>query len=348
MSLHHSISVAVIGGGLAGIAAAERLHEVGLDPFVFDRGVRAGGRCATRRATPFSFDHGAQYFTVRDRVFRAFVERWQPRGWVAPWNGTIVRWQDGRALTEEHAPKRWVAVPSMRALPEHLVRAWPNPDRYRSGCTVARMQRVGIAWRLFDEAGRELGDFERVLIAMPPQQALRLLPVSSPLVGLIETLDMRPCWAGMFGWDQPLPLPFDGAFVDAGPLRWVARNSSKPGRPEPEAWVLHAEPEWSAQRLHRSPTEIAHDLRIAFEELLGTSLPEPAFQDAHRWSLSIPRDTQTQRIWMDRASGIALAGDAYLGGRVEGAFLSGRLAAEVLVGAADRGASARRPPLPPE
>jgi predicted NAD/FAD-dependent oxidoreductase len=45
---------------------------------------------------------------------------------------------------------------------------------------------------------------------------------------------MRGCWTLMVRYDQPLDLPFDAAFVNRGPLRWVAREPSKPGRPARE------------------------------------------------------------------------------------------------------------------
>ena len=64
---------AVIGAGLAGIACARRLRAAGLDVGVFDQGRRPGGRLATRDGEQAAFDHGAQYFTVRDAGFAELV-----------------------------------------------------------------------------------------------------------------------------------------------------------------------------------------------------------------------------------------------------------------------------------
>jgi predicted NAD/FAD-dependent oxidoreductase len=41
---------------------------------------------------------------------------------------------------------------------------------------------------------------------------------------------MNPCWAVLAGFPSPIETGFDGAFVNEGPLSWVARNGSKPGR----------------------------------------------------------------------------------------------------------------------
>ena len=51
--------IAIIGAGLSGLTAAHDLKEhANVTLYEKSRGV--GGRLATRRAEPFSFDHGAQ------------------------------------------------------------------------------------------------------------------------------------------------------------------------------------------------------------------------------------------------------------------------------------------------
>ena len=181
MSISNDISVAIVGAGMAGVAAVQRLSEVNIAASLFDRGRAPGGRCSSRRSLPFAFDHGAQYFTARDRVFAQFVEGWAERGWVERWPGRII------ALGQPEGPRqvkpidRWVAVPSMGALPRALARDFS----VQSSCTVSRMERNGITWTLFDKEDRPLGSFERVLLAMPPPQALKILPPSSPLVEVI-------------------------------------------------------------------------------------------------------------------------------------------------------------------
>ena len=42
-------------------------------------------------------------------------------------------------------------------------------------------------------------------------------------------------------------MDFDGAFVTDGPVSWIARDASKPGRPDAESWVVHTAPEWTRE-----------------------------------------------------------------------------------------------------
>jgi predicted NAD/FAD-dependent oxidoreductase len=40
---------------------------------IFEKARGAGGRMATRRAEPFIFDHGAQFFKAKTGRFSAFI-----------------------------------------------------------------------------------------------------------------------------------------------------------------------------------------------------------------------------------------------------------------------------------
>ena len=116
--------------------------------------------------------------------------------------------------------------------------------------------------------------------------------------------------------------------MNSGPLRWIARDSSKPGRPVGETWLLHATAEWSEAHIEATPKVVADTLLRAFAEL---GAPPPEAWTAHRWryaDTAPPLDAC--HVWdVDRR--IGLCGDWLNGGKVEGAWLSGRsLAQDVL------------------
>ena len=71
-----------------------------------------------------AFDHGAQYFTVRDTRFNLEVERWHKARVVQLWHGKLASFDsEGREPVEDdHA--RWVGVPGMSAIGRHLARCW--------------------------------------------------------------------------------------------------------------------------------------------------------------------------------------------------------------------------------
>ena len=83
---HSQRHIAVVGAGIAGIACARTLMQAGHRVSVFEKSRGTGGRMATRRTEFGSFDHGTQYFTVRDARFAKALETAQ--GLVRPWSAT--------------------------------------------------------------------------------------------------------------------------------------------------------------------------------------------------------------------------------------------------------------------
>lgn len=319
-----TVRVAIVGAGPAGLMAAWTLHRRGLDVEVLDKGRRTGGRISTREPAGFSFDHGAQYFTCRDPLVRPHVDGWLEAGVVAPWTGRIVSLEGDRAI-DKGDTRRWVGVPRMRSIATHLARG-SNPHQ---DTRITAVEGDESRWRLSDHHGDEHGPFDVVLLTVPAPQAAPLLDVAPALAARAAAVQMVPCWAVMVGFDQPLELDFDGAFVHDALLRWVARNNSKPGRPPGEAWVLHADPDWSRAHLEDDPATVAATLLAVFFEATGLAERRPVHLRAHRWRYSQPTSAMDGDCLWDSVRRVGAAGDwCRAGGRVEGALLSGMALAE--------------------
>ena len=323
-------SIAVIGAGLCGLAAAEALEAAGHEVVVLDKGRGVGGRTSTRRADPFAFDHGAQYFTARDPRFRRVVDMWVEEGVVEPWGGRIAVIDapgEPRARAAGETDLRFVGVPGMNAMARRTAR---DLD-VRCGSRVTALDRSGGDWSVALEDGRTLGGFDVVLVTTPPAQAAPLLDESPRLMDLAASVDMDPCVAIMVAFDAPLDVPFDGAFVNQGPLSWVCRNSSKPGRPDGEAWVLHGSPDWSRAHFEAGEDEVADALLSALGAAAGVALPAVLHRDRMRWLFSAANPARSDGAALDAEAGLGVAGDWLNGSKVQGAWLAGRaLAGRVL------------------
>src|SRR5689334_20595427 len=53
-------SIAIIGAGCSGLAAAHELLDAGYDVTIFEQNQEVGGRAATREQQGFTYDYGAQ------------------------------------------------------------------------------------------------------------------------------------------------------------------------------------------------------------------------------------------------------------------------------------------------
>ena len=327
-------SVLVIGAGIAGLACAGALQAAGREVVVLDKGRAAGGRMSTRRAGAQQFDHGAQYFTARDPEFVAALRQWQQSGVVAQWHPRLAVIGERTGVGTVAAAQRYVGVPAMSA----LLRQLSHGLDLRAGHQVSALRRESGSWHVCcDQQGWLPQRFDSVVLALPPAQAAVLLDGhSDELLRCAQGVAMQPCWALMLHFGQSLTLPFDAAFVNAGALSWLARNSSKPGRDAgQECWVLHASVPWSEDHLELSASEAADRLWQAFCSLVQENgwadLPHPLQRRAHRWRYARAGRGAGQSHALDEALRLGLCGDWLPGERVEAAWCSGRSLARALL-----------------
>ncbi|QGJ70667.1 Deoxyribodipyrimidine photo-lyase type II [Planctomycetales bacterium 10988] len=333
--------VAVIGAGLSGLFCARTLADHGLKVTVFEKSRGVGGRMATRRVSPerrqsermgsdpfpektFFFDHGAQYFTARDPRFLRYVKAWQEQEIVAAWKARLGVSKAGTLVEKEDQEIRYVGIPRMTSIGKHLAKDLPIQFETRIEC----LEKVDQMWKLIDTENQSHGNFDWVILTAPAQQTVALLPENSSIKKQAEATSLSACWAGLLCFRERLPITPDAIFIEDSPLRWAARNNSKPGRPsELETWVVHANPGWSDEHVDEEPEVIRPQLEKAFAQAIGQSLPEFAYSTAHRWRYSIPGEPLPQRCLIDAKGQLIACGDWCGGPRVEGAFLSGMAAA---------------------
>jgi photolyase PhrII len=323
--------VAVIGAGLAGLTCARTLADHNIDVTVFEKSRGLGGRCATRREGPWRFDHGAQYFTIRDSRLLPYIHSWQHQGLIAPWQGTLAVRDGGVWEAAKPGVRRFVAVPGMSALGAHLA----SDLTVRLETTVTHIQREGRQWRLVADTGADLGVFDTVLTCVPAPQAKGLLdPIAPALAQRTTEAVMHPTWATMLVLQDRPATSFDAAFVNDDPvLSWISRDASKPGRNSDETWVLHATRGWTVEHIADAHADAATAMVAAFARVVGVDVV-PVHAVAHRWLYALPDPVTTDAALFDAALGIGAGGDWCGGPRVEGALLSGfALAGRVLTSA---------------
>ena len=316
--------VLIVGAGVSGLSAAQSLASSGFEVRVVDKGRAPGGRISSRIGDFGTFDHGAQYFTARDPRFEARIKSWRAAGITAVWDGRIGVAKQG-ALTAKTGdqPVRYVGVPSMRAIALHQARMLD----VKNGVRVTTLERRDRRWHAAVADGDPLGPVDAVLVTAPSEQATHLLTSAPALAAAAGRVRHAPCWAAMVAFDTAVDVPFDGLFVHDSPLSWIARDSTKPGRPSGERWVLHAGPAWSEPHIEDAPESVAQTLLTAFFDAIGQPAIKPSHLVAHRWRYALAEPPIDRGCLFDADLCIGAAGSWLHGARVEGAYLSGIAAA---------------------
>ncbi len=172
------------------------------------------------------------------------------------------------------------------------------------------------------------------MLAIPAEQAADILPPEHQFIEALSRIRMKPCWAVMLSFAERLSFNFDAATIECcDQLSWIARNSSKPGRPtDSDCWVLQAKQDWTANHWDDPPESIAATLIADLASLQPQPLPAITYKTAHRWKYALATATLDQPFLYDAGQNIGICGDWCLGARGEAAYLSGLQLAEAMLG----------------
>ncbi len=316
------VKVAIVGAGMAGLAAARALSERGVRVVLFDKGRGVGGRCASRGRDLGGFDHGAQRFSARGARFAELV-----RGWA----------EAGR-IVAANAPRCeetwWLPTPSVNALPTWLAEGL----EIRTSTRVQSLARRDRAWWLALEGAEDAGPFDVVVLTAPAPQSHALLAPHGVFLEALESITYDPCWALTLACDAGSASALEDVVFtedDADPIiTLLAREGRKPGR-TPEGplvrLVVHASVAFSRRHLESDADEVAQRLVLALRGREGLAAVHVRFVHAHRWRFARVSRALGVPCLFDRSRGLGLAGDGLLGPRIEAAWTSGEAIADAIV-----------------
>jgi len=312
----------ILGAGLAGLTAARHLADVGHEVRIFDKGRGLGGRLATRRIGDARLDHGAQFFTTRGPAFTGLVADAVAAGVVEEWC---------RGFGEPDGYPRYRGSEGMTSLAKWMAR----------GLDVrldTRVDRIGVADGLvtFTAAdGTVVARGDRAVVTAPIPQMLTLfdrgglaLPrsVDETLrsVRYFATLALLAVVEGEPNIDEP-----GGMQLDSGPFTFIADNLRK-GISPVRALTFHAEHDYSLRRYDDDPAEVHAELSELATPWIGSASVVESQLKKWRYAGPVAPLPDPTVVIEQGGTRIALAGDAFAGPKVEGAYNSGLAAAAAL------------------
>lgn len=310
-------SVLVVGAGVAGLSAARDLKDAGIKVTLLDKSRAVGGRMATRRMGDATFDHGVQSFDVNTEPFGREIGRLLELSIARSWS----------AIQPDGELTHVMGVGGMRRIPER----WADGLDILTGVGVDRLEVDGGSVAAI--AGDETMAVAHAAILTPPlPQTVRLLKTSGmgdiPAVDGLASNRYEATLAVMAVLGAPANLRRGHLALDEGPVAWIADNQEK-GISATPALTIHSSPEFASQNLESDPEEWKQTLLEAARPHHDGAVLQAR---AHRWRYSkLGEAYAAAPLVIDSRVPLVLAGEAFGGPSVEGAYTSGRGAAAILL-----------------
>lgn len=353
--------VAVIGGGLSGLASAFALLRARHSVCVVEATEAYGGQISTEHSSGYVIEHGAEGFVARSEavprlateleIERELVGQALTRS-LGVRDGVMRELAPGEAATllgfqvprEELGSGIRTFARGMGTLIDALRRALAAQVELRSGFEVDSLTRLGRGYRLRTQDGAQL-DAERIVLATSARVAARLLtPACGPAAAPLRAASTVSSVTVSLGYDRASiahPLDATGFVVATGDqqggLRACTFVSSKFAARAPEgkaclrAFFRPLDSEISVM----SDAKYLSRAHTFLEPLLGISAP-PERIWASRWTDALPvfdaahKASVAQLTTALSGSGIALAGSAFHGSGIDAAVQSALSVAERL------------------
>lgn len=324
-------SCLIIGAGISGLIAAQELQREGVTATVLDEGRSVGGRMATRHLGDATFDHGAQFFTVRGGRFDELVQGWIQETVAEEWSRGFPTPQE--TPTDGHP--RYRGAGDMSSIPRHLAQGLD----IRTGERAVRADLHGSRWHLTAESG-ETYETDALIVTAPAPRALVFaesggLRLPSEDRAALAAIAYDPCVALMVRLQEgesPVPEP-GGLQIKTEPLDWISDNRLK-GISAAPGLTIHAGPGWSRRHYEAPDGDLIEALLGLAGEALGEDLSPLALETSvARWRHSwVTAPHPEPCLECDTEAPLIFAGDGFGQPKVEGAALSGLAAADRLLG----------------
>ena len=320
--------IAVVGAGMAGLAAARSLTARGHEVTVFEKSRGFGGRCATRWIGDYRFDTGATFITPDGHALGQVMQTELPTEGLIQIEKPMFKCSKGRVMSGEvqhPTPRRFCYQSGINELGKRLA----------EGLSVHRETRIESVAR--DGKGFEVQGqgYDGVIFAIPLPQAQALLERVCPARAW-PVVRYRKCLSVLLGFDHRIEVPYHG-LVDPQqdePIAWISFEHEKvPHGRAPEghmALVVQLNERTSDLKYERDAEAIVHDLLVDLRRMFP-GLKDPVASDVMRWRYSHAIGTVGLQSLNRGEDPLILTGDMISGARAHLAFDAGLAAAEELM-----------------
>ncbi|MEX0330950.1 MAG: NAD(P)/FAD-dependent oxidoreductase [Puniceicoccaceae bacterium] len=321
-------SCIIIGAGISGLLAAQRLMRYDIKVTVLEKSRGFGGRMAIKQIDDSVYDMGAQFMTTRDMIFRERVESWLAKGEVLPWYVGPLK------------NMRYVGTKGMTSVPNRIGQTLEVHLSERATKLSFKNKRWKVKTLPYGEKKEKTYEADWLILTAPVPQSMDLLDASGIELDYDEEEELRKityvgCITLMGQLNGPSGLPNPGAMdLNHDILRWLGDNHMKGISPTPGSVTLHSSPKFAEAFWDRPEEDISSAMLAAAKPFLKA---DPVSSTVHRWRYSDPIRIYKEKhpfrkpYFLDDSLHLGMAGDGFNGPRIESAGLSGMELASAII-----------------
>lgn len=347
--------IAIIGAGMAGLAAAKALTDAGHRVTIYEKSRGVGGQVATRRLEGCIVDHGAQNIKPGDSSLAELMLQTLPTKDLIKIEQPIRLYtSDGNIWppdAEKNAEPKYSYRNGMTTLPKLLLSALPTDlAEIRYEVRITKLAETADEVVLHDETGNEVGRADAAIVTAPAPQAADILGESAPFMrSTWETLDRVKALRQveynrsitlLLGYAAPVPpAPAYALLAEdrASDLLWLAFEQTKcvERAPNGEA-ILIAQmgPKFSKYHYEEEEAMVVGRVLAELRPLFGTVYDAPIWHQVKRWKFTPYGMVHFEEVnYQGMSSSVIICGDALRpeNGRVHQAYESGLDAARLVL-----------------
>ena len=322
-------NVAVIGAGITGITLANLLQKkCNLTVFEKSRGV--GGRMATRRATPYQFNHGAQYFKIENKEFKDFLQPLILNKIIKPLEASHIEVLNKEVIkrTKIYNKQYFTAESKMNSVVKYLIN---NNFSIKLLCKIEKILKENDNWFIVDSDKVSYGPYDWLFITIPPNQAIEILYNNFKFLDIIKKLKMRSCFSLMLGFDKIKEFDFDTALFLDEDVQWLSIRKKIIDDNEYNNLLINSSYNFAEQNINGSKDKISDYLIKIVSDILKCELNNYQHKALHFWKYAMSEKNNNLGSLLDEDLKVIVCGDWCMNGKVEGGFLSAKDAANKLL-----------------
>ena len=322
-------NVAVIGAGITGITLANLLQKkVNITVFEKSRGV--GGRMATRRAEPYQFNHGTQYFKIENKEFKDFLQPLILNKIIKPLEVNQIEILNKEVIkrTKIYNKQYFTAESKMNSVVKYLIN---NNFSIKLLCKIEKIIKENDKWFVIDSDQVSFGPYDWLIITIPSNQAKVILYNNFKFLDIIKKIKMRSCYSLMLGFNKFEEFDFDTALFLDEDVQWLSIRKIILENKEYYNLLINSSYNFAEQNINGSKDKISDHLIKQVSDILKCKLNNYEHKALHFWKYAMSEKNNNLGSLLDEDFKIIVCGDWCMNGKVEGGFLSAKDAVNKLL-----------------